>query len=147
LAKLPYKIETDRLGRILMSPPPFFDHVRYVARIIELSHGLLPAGKVLSETPVVTSDGVKVTDAVWVSSAYAEELEGRHPAALERAPEICIEVLSPSNTADEMAEKSDLYFDAGAREVWLCGLDGRIAVYTPEPAPQSTICPEFPNEI
>src|SRR6516162_8247676 len=33
LAKLPYKIETDRLGRILMSPPPFFDHVRYVARI------------------------------------------------------------------------------------------------------------------
>jgi hypothetical protein len=28
--KLPYKIETDRLGRILMSPPPFFDHVRNV---------------------------------------------------------------------------------------------------------------------
>jgi hypothetical protein len=23
LAKLPYKIETDRFGRILMSPPPF----------------------------------------------------------------------------------------------------------------------------
>ncbi len=34
LAKLPYKIETDRLGRILMSPPPFFDHTRHVARII-----------------------------------------------------------------------------------------------------------------
>jgi Uma2 family endonuclease len=65
-------------------------------------------GKVLSETPVVTSDGVKVTDAVWISSAYAEELEGQHPAALERAPEICIEVLTPSNTADEMAEKLDL---------------------------------------
>jgi Uma2 family endonuclease len=147
LARLPYKIETDRLGRILMSPPPFFDHVRYVARIIELSHALLPAGKVLPETPVVTSDGVKVTDAAWISAAYAQELEGQHPAALERAPEICIEVLSPSNTVDEMAEKSALYFDAGAREVWLCGLDGKIAFYTPEPAPQSTICPEFPNEI
>jgi Uma2 family endonuclease len=130
-----------------MSPPPFFDHVRYVARIIELSHGLLPAGKVLSETPVVTSDGVKVTAAAWISAAYAEELEGQHPAALERAPEICIEVLSPSDTVEEMAEKSALYFDAGAREVWLCGLNGKITFYTPEPTPQSAIYPEFPNEI
>jgi Uma2 family endonuclease len=100
-----------------MSPPPFFDQVRYVARIIELSHGLLPAGKVLPETPVVTSDGVKVTNAAWISAAYAEELKGRHPAALQRTPEICIEVLSPSNTVEEIAEKSALYFDAGAREV------------------------------
>jgi len=130
-----------------MSPPPFFDHVRYVARIIELSHGLLPAGKVLSETPVVTSDGVKATDAAWISAAYAEELEGQHPAALERAPEICIEVLSPSDTVEEMAEKSALYFDAGAREVWLCGLNGKITFYTPEPTPKSAIYPEFPNEI
>src|SRR6202047_4735830 len=91
LAKLPYKIETDRLGRILMSPPPFFDHVRHVARIIELLHGELlhgellhghlPGGKVLAETPVVTSDGVKVTDAAWISAEYAAELEGQHPAA------------------------------------------------------------------
>ena len=109
LAKLPYKIETDRLGRILMSPPPFFDHVRHVARIIELLHGLLPAGKVLAETPVVTSDGVKVTDAAWISAGYAHELEGQNPAALERAPEICVEVLSPSNTAEDMAEKRALY--------------------------------------
>jgi hypothetical protein len=31
LAKLPFKIETDRLGRILMGPPPFFSHARYAA--------------------------------------------------------------------------------------------------------------------
>ena len=68
LAKLPYKIETDRLGRILISPPPFFDHTRHLAMIIKLLHVHLPAGKVLPETPVVTSDGVKVTDAangIW----------------------------------------------------------------------------------
>ena len=53
--------------------------------------------KALAETPIVTSDGVKVTDAAWISARYAAELEGQHPAALERAPEICIEVLSPSN--------------------------------------------------
>src|SRR5260370_40002837 len=63
LAKLPFKIETDRLGRIVMSPPPLFSHARYAARIIELLHDHLPAGKAFPETPVVTTDGVKVTDA------------------------------------------------------------------------------------
>ena len=147
LAKLPGKIETDRLGRILMSPPPFFDHVRHVAGIIELLHGHLPAGKALAETPVVTSDGVKVTDAAWISARYAAELEGQHPAALERAPEICVEVLSPSNTDEEMAEKRALYFEAGAQEVWLCALDGKITFYTPDPSIQSATCREFPSQI
>ena len=147
LAQLPYKIETDRFGRILMSPPPFFDHARYVAKIIELLHLLLPAGKTFAETPVVTSDGVKVTDAAWLSAVYALELEGQHVAALERAPEICVEVLSPSNTAEEMTEKRALYFEAGAREVWLCELDGKMAFYTPEPAAQSSICREFPSRL
>jgi len=147
LAKLPGKIETDRLGRILMSPPPFFDHVRHVAGIIELLHGHLPAGKALAETPIVTSDGVKVTDAAWISARYAAELEGQHPAALERAPEICVEVLSPSNTDEEMAEKRALYFEAGAQEVWLCALDGKITFYTPDPSIQSATCREFPSQI
>jgi Uma2 family endonuclease len=147
LAKLPYKIETDRFGRILMSPPPFFDHARYVAKIIKFLQMLLPAGEAFAETPVLTADGVKVTDVAWFSAEYTRELERQHPAALERAPEICVEVLSPSNTPEEMAEKSALYFEAGAHEVWLCGLDGRIAFYTPEPSAQSTICTEFPNHI
>ena len=89
----------------------------------------------------------EVTDAAWISAGYAAELEGQHPAALERAPEICVEVLSPSNTNEEMAEKSALYFEAGAHEVWLCGLDGKIAFYTPEPSAQSAICSEFPSQI
>jgi Uma2 family endonuclease len=147
LAKLPFKIETDRLGRILMSPPPFFSHARYAARIIELLHEHLPLGKAFPETPVVTTDGIKVTDAAWFSAGYTHELEGQNPAALERAPEICIEVLSPSNTAEEMAEKCGLYFEAGAHEVWLCGLDGKITFYIPNQSPQSAICREFPGQI
>jgi hypothetical protein len=55
LAKLPYKIEPDRLRRILISPPPFFDHVVRVATIIELLHAYMHTGKVLAETPVVNA--------------------------------------------------------------------------------------------
>jgi Uma2 family endonuclease len=74
-------------------------------------------------------------------------IEEQNPVALERAPEICIEVLSPSNTAGEMAEKCAIYFEAGAQEVWLCGLDGKIVFYTPEPSAQSAFCSEFPGQV
>ena len=35
------------------------------------------------------------------------------------APEICIEVVSPSNSVKELSEKTDAYLAAGAEEVWL----------------------------
>jgi Uma2 family endonuclease len=97
LAKLPYRIETDRFGRTIMSPPPGFRHVSNVAKITSLLKELLPDGRAFSETPVLTSDGIKVPDATWVSAVYARELEAKEPLVLERAPEICVEVLSPSN--------------------------------------------------
>ena len=34
------------------------------------------------------------------------------------APAIAIEVVSPSNTAEELDGKTELYFQSGAREVW-----------------------------
>ena len=147
LAKLPYKIETDRFGRIIITPLPFFAHALYTAKIMKLLNAYLPAGEVIVQTPIVTSDGVKVTDAAWISAAYVHQLEGQDPVALKRAPEICVEVLSPSNSPEEMGERSTLYFEAGAQEVWLCGLDGKIAFYTPAPSSQSVLCNEFPSEI
>src|SRR5205823_13674111 len=39
--------------------------------------------------------------------------------ALTRAPEICIEVVSPSNSVKELSEKREAYFAAGAQEVWI----------------------------
>ncbi len=146
-ARLPFKIETDRFGRVLMSPPPAFDHTRYVAKIIKLLNALLPEGQAVAETPVLTPDGVKVTDAAWFSCDYWRELENQHPAALERAPEICIEMLSPSNSPAEMTEKRALYFAAGAREVWLCGSHGKMDFYAPDLSNRSTLCPQFPGYL
>jgi Uma2 family endonuclease len=66
-----------------------------------------------------------------------------------RAPELCIEILSPSNSASEINEKRALYFDAGAAEVWVCNLDGSITFFV-SPDHQitaSSICPAFPGRI
>ena len=148
-ARLPHRIETDRLGRIIMTPPPFFEHVWRIARIIELLHELLPAGKTLSETPLSTADGVKVMDVAWLNSGYAKALEQERPLVLEEAPQICIEVLSASNTDEEISEKRTLYFEAGAAEVWICGLDGQMSFYTAssEGKSASELCSQFPLRI
>jgi Uma2 family endonuclease len=67
-----------------------------------------------------------------------------------RAPEICVEVLSPDNTAPQMREKAELYFDAGAKEVWHCSRTGQMtffAVGEKSPMRNSRLCPEFPVQV
>src|SRR5437773_12172144 len=81
LARLPFRIETDRLGRIIMSPPPHFDHTWRAAKINRLLREYLPQGEVLGETPLSTSDGVKVMDLAWLSAGYAQLLEAERPVA------------------------------------------------------------------
>ena len=45
---------------------------------------------------------------------------------MPRAPEICVEVLSPSNVEAEITEKTRAYLAAGAQEVWRVAENGMI---------------------
>jgi Uma2 family endonuclease len=45
------------------------------------------------------------------------------------APEICVEVRSPSNSDAEMAHKTALFLQAGAVEVWIVTEDGAWRVF------------------
>jgi Uma2 family endonuclease len=147
LAKLPNRIETDRHGHILMSPPPAPLHGQRQAHLAALLHQLLPNGQTLTECPLSTADGVKAIDVAWLAPERTENL--RRLTVFKRAPDICIEILSPSNSASEIDEKRLLYFDAGTAEVWICKLDGSITFFrSPDrQTPASVICPAFPNLI
>jgi Uma2 family endonuclease len=147
LAELPDRIETDRLGRILMSPPPAFRHSRRQAHIIALFQSLMPQGQALPECPVSTADGIKAVDVAWLDHNRPEI--HADPIALTRAPEICVEILSPSNTSAEINEKRALYFDAGATEVWICNLDGSMSFFSGvnHQVSNSSFCPDFPQRI
>ena len=141
-------LETDRHGRILMSPPPAPRHGSLQARIAALLDSLMPRGQVLTECPISTADGVKAADVAWASPERLRELGNR--ACFPHAPELCVEVLSPGNTEAEMREKAALYFDAGAREVWLCADTGVVkflASATGRPLKQSRLCPVFPRRV
>lgn len=67
------------------------------------------------------------------------------------APEICVEVLSPSNKRGEIEEKRRLYFEAGAREVWICERSGQIRFFLKaapaKDAGRSALCPDMPVKI
>ena len=147
LAKLPNRVETDRHGHILMSPPPAFRHSRRQGHIIHLLNELLPNGRTLPECPLSTADGVKAIDVAWLASNRLEIDED--PQLLTSAPEICIEIFSPSNSPSEINEKRALYFDAGAAEVWVCALDSPISFFvSPDHhIPASSLCPGFPGRI
>ena len=84
----------------------------------------------------------------WVWPERMRELGEQ--VCFPRAPDICVEVLSPANTEAEMNEKRALYFDAGAREVWLCARSGAMSFFSPgaaRPSRASELRPRFPQQV
>jgi len=129
LRDLPYKIELNAWGKIEMSPASNV-HGRVQSWIgTELRH-LLPEGEVITEGSVLTEIGVRVPDVVWASRRFI----GTHglDTPFPRAPEICVEVVSPSNTGAEIDEKVRAYLAAGAEEVWVVPEDGGIHFFGKE---------------
>lgn len=148
LARLPGRIETDRHGHIIMSPPASHSHGGFQSDLAYLLKTHLPGGRTLVECPISTADGIKVADVAWISKARLSGMKDE--VCLSRAPEICIEVLSPANSKQEITEKTALYFEAGASEVWLCSQAGKITFFA-HPGrtalSASLLCPEFPKTI
>ena len=148
LAKLPYRIETDQHGNLVMSPPFAPLHGQRQVDVALLLRQLLPKGRTLSECPVSTAAGVKAIDVAWLAPERTENIP--RLALFERAPDICVEILSPSNSAAEIDQKRALYFDAGAAEVWICNFDGSMSFFVAPHHQQtsiSVVCPAFPDRI
>ena len=119
LRKVTGRVETDRFGRILVSPPAAYEDGGYQFRLGRLLEELMSGGRVTVECPISTAGGVRVADVAWASEVFESNLPA-NLVCLPNAPEICVEVASPSNTRQELEEKRNLYFAAGAKEYWLC---------------------------
>lgn len=104
-------------------------------------------GKTMGECPISTADGIRAADVAWASPECLRELGNRK--CFVRAPEICVEIISPANSDEEIREKMQLYFDAGAHEIWICGAFGKMTFFKAPSTPllRSTLCPEFPAQI
>jgi Uma2 family endonuclease len=142
------KIETDRDGNLIMSPPPRTPHRVRQQRISALLNRLLPEGISFTEGAVSTGEGVKVADAVWYPAPLARRLEDEDVALPDFPPALCVEVQSPRDSRRALERKAAAYLEVGVREVWLCDRKGKMSFYGPQgPLERSALCPEFPDEI
>ena len=145
LANLPYKIETNEFGQVVMSPAKAM-HGLFQGVIQNLLTHLIDGGQTMPEAPIETRLGVKVADVAWLSKDFL--LAHLEEDAFSAAPELCIEVISPTNTQKEITQKRKLYFEAGASEVWTCALTGQIRFYSVAgELEQSSLTPKFPKMI
>lgn len=129
-----YRLELSR-GRLVREPAPGLAHSDLAGRIYRLlwtaaqeggaGHVFLDAGFTLSTDPPT----VRVPDVAFVLSDRIPR--GGLPQGFgEGAPDLVVEVISPSNRASEMQRKSLEYLDAGAHLVWVVDpAEGTVAVY------------------
>ena len=145
LRDLPFKIELNERGQIVLSPTKVA-HAAYQGEIGLLLHALMKTGKILTECAIDTGKGTKVADVAWASPSRYRRV--KNEVACSVAPEICVEVFSESNTRAEMAEKRQLYLEQGAKEVWFCDRKGALSFYDAEgQLKKSAVCPAFPAKI
>jgi Uma2 family endonuclease len=145
LQNLPYKIELNRQGKVIMSPTPN-RHGIYEGEITYVLRTLLPLGHVLVECAIDTPEGTYVTDAAWASPGCFKIIAEEFSCSV--APEICVEVWSPSNSLEELEMKRRLYFEKGALEFWHCDAFGQLTFFDSSgQLVQSKLCPKFPRKI
>lgn len=129
LRNLPYKIELNEYGKIVMTPASNRHGSVQMRTGRKIWDGLYE-GEVITECSVDTDKGVKVADVAWCSPAFIERHGLETP--FTEAPEICVEIVSPSNSEREMQEKRALYFARGAKEVWIVSEEGESRFFGPE---------------
>ena len=131
LRDLPFRLELNEDGKVEFAMSPATNrHSLFQGRLQALLLRCLPNGVQMPECSILTRKGVKVADVVWASDAFIARYRDATP--YPKAPELCIEVASPSNTADELDEKVRLYLEAGAVEAWIVREDGTVELYGPE---------------
>ncbi len=94
-----------------------YTNQRRLRRLLESlapSDGLVDTGLPFRALP---EHELRVADVVYVSAERERSISPDDN--LHGAPDIVVEVLSPSNTADEICEKERLCLENGAKEFWV----------------------------
>lgn len=111
-------------GVVVREPPAGFEHGRHASRIGYHLRRYVeehPVGEVCgAETGFILSTDpptVRAPDAAFVAAARIPPggVQGFFPGA----PDLAVEVVSPSNSASDIQAKVFDYLDAGARLVWV----------------------------
>ncbi|MSV35223.1 MAG: Uma2 family endonuclease [Bryobacterales bacterium] len=117
-----FRYELDEGELIEMVRPRYNPHnriVRAIDRVLLQYLAKNPIGEVLSSDNlfVLGPATKRAPDLAFLSLERVQRIKPGHD--IEGAPELVVEVLSPSDKAEAMRRKIRQYFAAGARLVWL----------------------------
>ena len=114
-------------GELVMAPAPLTDHQMVVMELGSQLHTFVKdrgLGAVLSApTDVVLSDtDVVQPDILFVSNERAHSIT---PENIQGAPDLVVEILSPSTAERDRSVKFELYAQHGVQEYWIVNPDAR----------------------
>jgi Uma2 family endonuclease len=143
LLALPDDVRAELVdGVLVMVPPAGAEHGAINVQLIAILHPWVTSrglGQLFdSSTAFILRrrpDLVRAPDVAFVAAARVPRPIPK--GGLELAPDLAVEVLSPSNTAAEINRKLGDYFGHGSRVVWIVDPDDRtVMVYAPPAAPR-----------
>lgn len=109
-------------GTLLMEPSPAARHNLIRQRIAMQLMQFVDSkqlGIVLEEMDFrLTSDTVRNPDVAFVTKGHVDLID-LDVSPIEGAPALAVEVISPSNSAEDIAKKTQQYLRAGSRIVWI----------------------------
>jgi Uma2 family endonuclease len=120
--------ELDELGEWIVSPRPTPGHQR-VAAVVAFQLSTQLSERAAIQVSVYTDRGIRAPDVVWMPATRWLAAKAQDPLAF--VPDVCVEVLSPSNTRREILMKVDGYLSGGAREAIVVGLKGEVEFFGP----------------
>lgn len=109
-------------GTLLMEPSPALRHNLIRQRIAERLTQFVRAhqlGVVVEEMDFrLGTDTVRNPDVAFITNDHLRNIDPDH-SPVEGAPTLAIEVISPTNLAQDTAKKVRQYLEGGCRAVWL----------------------------
>jgi len=141
-ALLPEPTDGTRLeltrGEVIPVQRPNWEHGEIAGNVGAAINGYLrtnPRGRVATNSGVITDRGpdtVRGPDVSFISQERMP-LGERMNRFADQTPDLCVEIISPSNTRRAMEEKIKEYFFTGAKVVWVIDPDERSVTVFTEP--------------
>ena len=109
-------------GELIKVTPASYEHNRIRGRIEQWLREYPEAqglGEVVAEMDFqLSSDVVRTPDVAFLT---VQQMQLIHPSdtLIQGAPALAVEIISPSNSASEIARKRNQYLVAGAQSVWI----------------------------
>ena len=140
--RIPDPLDGTRLellrGEVVAMTRPNWEHGEIQVNIASLIKQFLrenPIGRVATESGVITERGPDTVRGPVVSFMAKDRMPigERMNRFADQTPDLCVEVVSPSNTRAMLNEKIAEYFATGARTIWVVDPDERSVTVFREP--------------